>query len=132
MQIVRALAAVFLFSFFSNALLAGEDSQTENQSDMGGLSGKKTDTLTMSQAIEMALRNNLDVRWNRTDVKVDVDRIRLSWSAFDPTLTWSTTRESIHTPQNAEQSVATGEGQNLLQLEQIRLDQEFIYQQQVT
>lgn len=129
----RALGLVFTFCLVAEGLLAAGDQPPVGFRNRSlGLRNIRTETITLSQAIEMALRNNLDVRWNRTDVKLDADRVRLAWGAFDPNLNLSMSRESIRTPQNAQQIVATGAGDNLFRLQQIRLEQELIFQQQVT
>lgn len=100
--------------------------------DLLGWDRVRTERITLRQAIEMALKNNINIRWSKTDVKVDADRVRIAWGAFDPSLNLTATRESIRTPQDAQQIVATGQGESLLQLQQNRLLAELIYQQAVT
>ena len=63
------------------------------------LQTERTEVLPLERAIAMALTNNLDVRWNRTDLKIDTDRIRYAWGVFDPSLNLSALRESNRTTQ---------------------------------
>ncbi len=66
--------------------------------------------LSLQEAIELALVNNLDVRIESLTPKIEQANTRAAWGAFDPTLSLSTLRESIDRPQNAQEFVAAGGG----------------------
>lgn len=69
----------------------------------------KTEALPLEKAIEMALANNLDVRWNRVDIKISTDQIRYAWGVFDPSFNISALHDYSLITQNAQQFASTSE-----------------------
>lgn len=75
-----------------------------------GLSGGKpapaatgdgqTQILSLREAIAMALKDNIDIQWHKTDIKLQDAQIRLAWGDFDPALVFNSTYEFARTPQN--------------------------------
>src|SRR5581483_10862650 len=84
------LIAVLASTAFAGADVAVVDSK-----------GGKEQRITLDEAIDMALKNNLDAEIDRVGVHIARDRIRYAWGAFDPILAINTSRESLETPQNA-------------------------------
>lgn len=64
--------------------------------------------LPLAEAVAMALRNNADIRVRGLEMKVDDERIKLAWGAFDPTFQFGLTSEHFETPQNTQEYVSTG------------------------
>jgi outer membrane protein TolC len=62
--------------------------------------GQKTEFLSLHQAIARALRNNIDIQWQKTDVQFSDAEILLGWGDFDPQLDFSSTYTYSQTPQN--------------------------------
>ncbi|HEX8295881.1 MAG TPA: TolC family protein [Chthoniobacteraceae bacterium] len=88
------LAAALLFS---TPAFGGEA-----QIDLGDFAyGGKSETITLQRAIEMALTNNLDSRFERVGISIEEARRRSAAGNFDPVFGLSTTRESLRRPQNA-------------------------------
>jgi outer membrane protein TolC len=87
---LRFAAACFLS--FSIAAAAEESS--------AGLAnlGTNTQRLTLGEAIEMALRNNLEVQFDKVGVSVEQARTRVAVGAFDPVLRLELGREAIQRP----------------------------------
>ena len=65
-----------------------------------GEGGIRTEILTLHQAIAMALQDNIDIQWHKTDIKLQDAQIRLGWGDFDPALTFSSNYEFAQTPEN--------------------------------
>ena len=82
----------------------------------------KTQVLTLHDAIEMALRDNIDIQWYKTDLKLQDAEIRVAWGDFDPALAFSSTYQYSHTPQNPTIITSADTA------EQILLEQEAIAQ----
>jgi outer membrane protein TolC len=68
----------------------------------------KRQSITLSEAVEMALANNVDTKIQRLEIKVDEERIRLAWGAFDPSLRFGASADKTETPQNTQEYVSTG------------------------
>src|SRR5438093_838073 len=65
------------------------------------LSNEQVRPITLDEAIEMALTNNLDAEIDRVGLRIANERIHYGWGAFDPVLSTSVARDSQETPQNA-------------------------------
>jgi len=63
--------------------------------------GTKAEMLSLEQAIELALQNNLDAKFESVGIEIEDARRRLAVGQFDPTFSASAIRESIRRPQNA-------------------------------
>src|SRR5438094_9300129 len=59
-----------------------------------------TESISLQQAVEMTLNNNLDAKIERAGFSIADARVRLAWGDFDPVLNINTTRETTQSPQN--------------------------------
>lgn len=66
--------------------------------------------LTLQGAITRALENNHEIAIQRLNPKIQKERLNMAKQAFDVKLESSYTYQSIDTPQNAQEFVATGGG----------------------
>ena len=89
-----------------------------------GTGPAKTRVLTLHQAIEMALRDNIDIQWHKTDLKLQDAQIRLAWGDFDPVFSLDSSYQFIRTPQNPS-TITTADT-----AEQILLQQQFLAEAQ--
>ncbi len=78
-------------------------------------SGTKAQMITLEQAIEMALKNNLDAKFEHVGIGVEEARRRSAVGQFDPTLSATAIRESNRRPDNTNVFNSASE---LRQLEQ--------------
>jgi outer membrane protein TolC len=78
--------------------------------------GADVKRLTLGEAIEMTLRNNLDVQFSKVDMKIEQARTRFAVGVFDPVFKLEATRESIQRP-DITSNLTTAE--SLLQQAQI-------------
>ncbi len=62
--------------------------------------GTKAEMLTLEQAIELALKNNLDAKFEHVGIDIEEARRRTAAGQFDPTFSATAIRESIRRPQN--------------------------------
>lgn len=63
--------------------------------------GTKAQMITLEQAIELALQNNLDAKFERVGIAIEEARRRNAVGNFDPVLSASAVRESLRRPENA-------------------------------
>jgi outer membrane protein len=70
-----------------------------NVAGVEGITGK-TQTVTMRQAIAMALQDNIDILWHKSDLRLQDAGVRLAWGDFDPALEFSSTYTYSQTPEN--------------------------------
>ena len=84
----------------------------------------KARVLTLHEAIEMALRDNIDIEWHKTDLKLQDAQIRLAWGDFDPVVSLDSSYQFVRTPQNPS-TITTADT-----AEQILLQQQFLAQAQ--
>lgn len=84
--------------------------------------------LTLGQAIEMVLENNLEVEFNKVDVKIEEARRRFAAGVFDPTFNASASRESLQRP---DITTNITQAESLLQTAQIRAIEENTRQLQI-
>lgn len=57
--------------------------------------GTPTERITLQQAIEMALKNNLEVQFERVGIDVERARMRFAVGAFDPVFAFQAQRQSV-------------------------------------
>jgi outer membrane protein TolC len=74
----------------------------------------KTQFLTLHEAIAMALKDNIDIQWHKTDLRLDDDQVRIAWGDFDPSLSFSSTYEFSRTPQNPTTITSADTAQQIL------------------
>jgi outer membrane protein TolC len=108
MLIRRALA----LSAIAIATAFAGDKLTPAGHGAGG--NRKTQILTLRQAIGMALRDNIDIQWHKTDIKLQDSQIRLAWGDFDPTLQIASSYEFARTPQNPTTITSADTAQQIL------------------
>lgn len=78
--------------------------------------GTKAEMVTLEQAIELALKNNLDSRIEHVGIGLEEARRRTAAGQFDPTFSTTAIRESIRRPDNTNVFNSASE---LRQLDQI-------------
>lgn len=118
---LRALIGIAVLISFTAAAIAGSGSVSWITA--------QTETITLDQAIEMALTNNLDAEYERAGIGIARERVSYAWGVFDPTFASSATRESIDTPQNATNITSAAEAQQLqLQQQSLEAQQELVRQ----
>jgi outer membrane protein len=74
----------------------------------------KTQILTLREAISMALKDNIDIQWHKTDIRLEDSQIRLAWGDFDPALSLNSTYEFVKTPQNPTTITSADTAQQIL------------------
>ena len=72
--------------------------------------------ISLQQALEMALTNNLDARFEKLSIRAEQARVRFEFGAFDPVFSVQATRDSTRRPQNAND---LSSAQQILQRDQI-------------
>jgi outer membrane protein len=72
--------------------------------------------LSLREALEMALGNNLDARIEKVSIRAEQARIRFEFGAFDPVFSLQAARESTRRPENANDLSST---EQTLQRDQI-------------
>ncbi len=77
--------------------------------------------LTLPDAIAMMLRNNLEVQFNRVDIKIEQARTRFATGAFDPVFRLEISRDSVMRP---DITTNINNAESLLQLAQIQAIEE--------
>ena len=87
-----------------------------------GVGAGTTQVVTLREAITMALKDNIDIQWHKTDIKLDDTQIRLAWGDFDPALSLNSTYSFTRTPQNPTTITSADTA------EQILLEQEALAQ----
>ena len=78
------------------------------------LGANKTQVVTLREAIAMALKDNIDIQWHKTDLKLQDAEVRLAWGDFDPALSLSSTYEFVRTPQNPTTITTADTAQQIL------------------
>jgi outer membrane protein TolC len=82
----------------------------------------KTQVVTLREAIAMALKDNIDIQWHKTDLKLQDTQIRLAWGDFDPALDFTSSYTFSRIPQNPTTITSADTAQQIL------LEQEAIAQ----
>lgn len=77
----------------------------------------KTQVITLQQAIEWALTNNLDVRVQNSELNIRNAEIRFEAGVFDPVFSVSASRERIKTPDNQNKIETTDDIFRIRQIE---------------
>jgi outer membrane protein TolC len=62
--------------------------------------GMRAEIVTLHEAIGLALKNDLDIQWQKTDIGLQDQILRAAWGDFDPSLQFSSTYTYSQTPQN--------------------------------
>lgn len=99
---------------FLSLLLAARAVELPRGLDIDGADVQK---LTLGQAIEMLLRNNLEVQFNRVDIKIEQARTRFATGVFDPVFRLEISRDSVQRP---DITTNINNAESLLQLAQIQ------------
>lgn len=60
----------------------------------------KIEPITLQDALGRAFEHNLEVKFDKVDIKIERARLRFAVGAFDPVFTVSATRQSIQRPDN--------------------------------
>jgi len=81
--------------------------------------GTKAEMLTLEQAIEMALQNNLDAKFEHVGIQIEEARRRSAVGQFDPTFSANAIRESIRRPQNVGDFTSTEQVRQAQQVDTI-------------
>jgi outer membrane protein TolC len=81
--------------------------------------GTKAEMLTLEQAIELALKNNLDAKFEHVGIALEEARRRSAVGQFDPTFTATAIRESIRRPQNVGDFTSTEQVRQAQQVDAI-------------
>ncbi|MEQ1859307.1 MAG: TolC family protein [Chthoniobacteraceae bacterium] len=79
--------------------------------------GAEVQPLTLNDAVGMMLRNNLEVQFNRVDIKIEQARTRFAVGVFDPVFRIDLSRESLQRP---DITTNISNAESLLQLAQIQ------------
>jgi outer membrane protein TolC len=82
-----------------------------------GFAGAEVEKLTIDQAIELALKNNLELQVSRVEMKVEQARTRFAAGVFDPVFRLDVGRDSVQRP-DITSNLTNAE--SLLQQAQIR------------
>jgi outer membrane protein TolC len=106
MLIRRALA---LSALVVATAFAGDKLALQPEEDAG-----PTLIITLHDAIAMALKDNIDILWHKTDIKLQDTQIRLAWGDFDPALSLDSTYEFARTPQNPTTITTADTAQQIL------------------
>jgi HAE1 family hydrophobic/amphiphilic exporter-1 len=102
-----ALATALAAENVSGPLLTAHDAESaapsltakvtpQPQADIG----MQAEIVTLHEAIALALKQNLDIQWQKTDVSLQDEVTRSSWGDFDPQLQFSSTYTDSQTPEN--------------------------------
>lgn len=80
--------------------------------------GRPTEEISLRSAIELALKNNLDVQFDRVGINVERARIKFAAGVFDPVFRMSTQYQDVRQPQDINNPSTT---QNILAQQQLQL-----------
>ena len=75
---------------------------------------ENTQVVTMREAISMALQNNIDILYQKADLKLEDTQVRLAWADFDPTLSLGSNYDYSRTPQNPTTITSADTAQQIL------------------
>ena len=56
--------------------------------------------ISLHEAVTMALKDNIDIQFLKTDLKLNDSQVRVAWGAFDPSLNFSANYTDSRTPEN--------------------------------
>ncbi len=107
----RALALALLAASFCTARAAdpvkpptfrtGTSRPGKTTKGAGIFDGKLIEKITLREAINQALRNNLDAKFDNLGIASEHARLRFEAGVFDPTFSIDLARESLRRPENA-------------------------------
>ncbi len=92
--------------------------------------GTKAEMLTLEQAIELAVSNNRDAKFEHVGIAIEEARRRTAAGTFDPMFAATAIRESIRRPQNANDFTSVDAVQQEAQIEAINANTATIRQAQ--
>lgn len=81
--------------------------------------GTKAEMITLEQAIEMALSNNLDAKFEHVGIAIEEARRRTAAGNFDPAISLTAIRESIRRPENVGDFTSVEQVRQAAQVEAI-------------
>lgn len=84
------------------------------------IEGAEAYRLTLGEAVEMMLRNNLDVKFSKVDIKIEQARTRFAEGVFDPVFQLEVARESVQRPDITTNITSAQELQQIVQLQAIQ------------
>lgn len=96
---------------------------------------REVQKLTLGEAIEMVLENNLEVQFNKVEVKIEEARRRFAAGVFDPVWSTSASRESLQRPDitsNLTQAESLLQTAQILAIEENTRQLQILNQQPVT
>lgn len=97
------IRAVMPFRWILPFLLLAMSARAAGMNEIGAEffgPGTKAEMVTLEQAIEMALQNNLDVKFERVGIDLEDARRRSAVGNFDPIFSTTAIRESFRRPDN--------------------------------
>jgi len=94
-----ALSALAVATALAGDKIGPAASPTPSGSAAAAPAGR-TQVVTLRDAVTMALNDNIDILWHKTDLRLQDASIHLAWGDFDPTLDFSSTYTFSRTPQN--------------------------------
>lgn len=83
------------------AFRTGVSPEGRTSSGTGVFTGKVVEKISLRDAINMALRNNLDAKSDFLGIRSEHAKMRFEAGAFDPTFSINVSRESLRRPENA-------------------------------
>ncbi len=79
----------------------GTSTPTKTATGTGIFEGKVVEKISLHEAINLALRNNLDAKFDNLGIRSERAKVRFEAGAFDPTFSINVSRESLRRPENA-------------------------------
>ena len=96
-----AILGMFLGIFGLHTHLASAAEPPAKPKSAGVFDTAPVEKISLQQAIDMALQNNLAVKVERTNIKLEQSKIRFEAGVFDPTFSINISRESTRRPENS-------------------------------
>ena len=125
-----ALSAIAISTAFASDVLthtavtdtSETPSPAKKVSSAAGSGAGNTQKVSLREALEMALKNNIDIQWHKTDIRQGDAVERAAWGDFDPVFSLNSTYAFTQTPQNPTSITSADTAQQIL-LEQEALAQ---------
>jgi outer membrane protein len=86
----------------------------------GFLNAYSVERITLLDAVNMALRNNLEVKVDKLGIAQQQTQVRFQQGVFDPVLSLNTSKESLRRPENSNDFTASDQVRQLNQFTAIR------------
>ncbi len=86
----------------------------------GFLNAHAVERITLLEAVNLALRNNLEVKVDKLSIAQQQAQVRFEKGIFDPVLSFNTSKESLRRPENANDFTASDQVRQLNQFTAIR------------